>query len=152
MYHERMFDSWKQGLLYFALVIALPIIPIIIYMFDESADNNYLYVLLLAVVASFLYEFMNVSSGRCSTFLKVESVICSVSLSVMLIWDVYSLLFTYSSKNSVGVGTGDYVLVSLFVFPVVVVIIEIVRSIIHDITLNKYPPAENNLTKGAATL
>lgn len=154
MYQERMFETWKKGLLHLVIVIALPIIPVIIYMFTECVSNSYLYVLLLTVIGSFLYEFMNLSNSNCNVVLKIESIICSVFLIIMLIWDLFSLLFTYSGENNTGVPikTSDYVLVSLFIIPVIVVIIEIIRSIIYDIKASQFTPTEKNLVKGAATV
>lgn len=151
MYQERKFENWRQGLLYLAIVIAMPILPIIIYMITENKCDSYLYVLLLTVIISFLFEFMSSPNSACSTFLKVENVICCVDLLVMLLWAFFRLLFTQSngySCNSLGIG--DYILLSLFGVPIVITLIEIVRCIINDIKSSKFEPNEKNIVKGAA--
>ena len=154
MYQERMFETWKKGLLHLAIVIALPIFPIIIYMITENNRDSYLYVLLLTVIVSLLYEFMNLPNTRCGIFLRVENIICCISLTIMLIWNLFSLLFTYERGNTSpeAISITDCILVSLFIIPIIVVIIEIGRCIKLDIESSKYPPSDNNLVKGASTV
>lgn len=151
MYQERKFETWRQGLLNLAIVIAMPILPIIIYMITENKCDSYLYVLLLTVIVSFIFEFMNSPNGECSTFLKVENIICCVDLFIMLIWALFGLLFTQSNGYSCNaLGIGDYILLSLFGVPIVITLIEIVRCIINDINSSKFQPNKKNIVKGAA--
>lgn len=150
MYQERKFETWKQGLLNLAIVIAIPIIPIVIYMITENKCDSYLYVLLITVIVSFIFEFMNSPNGACSTFLKVENIICCIDLFVMLIWSLFGFLFTQSLDSCNSLAAGDYVLLALFGVPIVITIIEIVRSIINDVNSCKFKPNKKNIVKGAA--
>ena len=149
MYQERKFETWKQGLLNLAIVIAIPIIPIVIYIITENKCDSYLYVLLLTVIVSFIFEFMNSPNGTCSKFLKVENIICCIDLFIMLIWSLFGFLFTQSLDSCNSLTTGDYALLAMFGVPIVITIIEIVRSIINDVNSSKFKPNKNNIVKGA---
>ena len=174
-YKGRMFSTWKEGLLHLAIVVAFPIFPIIIYMLTDRNHDSYLYVLILTVVVSLLYEFMKSPGAQYSLSLTIETIICCVSLSVMLLWSVFSLLYTYENTTDViqdatnvfqnvtnavqntpntvqTLSVGDWVLVSLFIFPIGVVIFEIGKCIVLDIKASKCVISENNLVKGASTV
>ena len=79
-YKGRMFSTWKEGLLHLAIVVAFPIFPIIIYMLTDRNHDSYLYVLILTVVVSLLYEFMKSPGAQYSLSLTIETIICCVSL------------------------------------------------------------------------
>lgn len=151
MYQERMFETWKKGLLYLAVVIAMPILPVIIYMITGSVGDGYLYVLLITVIGSFVYEFMNFPSEKCELILKTENIICCVTLTIMLVWDLFLLLLTYSNENNIdeNIKTSVYFLVGLFGIPVIIIIIEIIRCVVLDVQSSKYKLDKNNLVKGA---
>lgn len=151
MYQERMFDTWQEGILHLVIVIAIPIIPIIIYMITKGTSDTYLYVLLLTVIISFIYEFFHRPSNKCSRFLKVESIICTSTLAIMFVWALFML--TYASDNEredISIKASDFVLISLFLVPIFITVIEIVRCIIIDFKSSDFQPQENNLVKGAS--
>lgn len=153
-YKERMFTTWKEGLLHLAIVIAFPIFPIIVYMLTDRSHNSYLYVLILTVVVSLLYEFMKAPISRCSIYITVETIVCCVSLFIMLLWSFFSLLLTYENTGDTTqtLTVWDWVLVSLFIFPIGTVVFEIFRCISYDIEASKYPPSDDNLVKGASAI
>ncbi len=169
MYRERMFETWKEGLLHLAIVVVIPILPIIIYMITEPKWNGYLYVLVITVTVSLAYEFINFPDENCGKILKAENIVCCVNSMVMIIWALFLLLLTYTNKADVVEGATDannaagvesaittndikvcaFILVFLFVIPVIITIIEIIRCIILDFNISKFQPSENNLVKGA---
>lgn len=150
VYKERKFESWVEGLLYLAIVIVIPIFPVIIYMITNGESDSYLYILLLTVIISLIYEFMNGYSRNCSIWLKVEHIVSSVVLILMLLITVF-LLFLIVSQGyeTKDFETIDYILPSLFLVPVINTIIEIIRCIVYDIQANGYHLGKNNL-KGAS--
>lgn len=167
MCSDRMFETWKKGLLHLTIIIIIPILPIIIYMITEPKWNGYLYVLVITVAVSFAYEFIFFPNEKCSKMLKVENIVCCVNSIVMIIWAFFLLLLTYTDKNDIAKGdngvenitegaisTGDIktsavILVSFFVIPVIITIIEIIRCIVHDFDINKFQFGENNIVNGA---
>lgn len=150
MYQERMFHTWQEGLIHFIVVVAIPLVPIVIYMMTKSTSDSYLYVLLLTVIISLAYEFLSMPQ-KCSTFLKVENIICCSILTIMFIWTFFLLNYSSGSEAKERIGVADYILVFLFIIPVIVTIIEIVRCVVFDIKSSKVSPDDNNL-KGAATV
>lgn len=173
MYRDRMFETWKKGLIHLTIVIAIPILPIIIYMITEPKWNGYLYVLEITVAVSLAYEFLKFPNEECSKILKTENIVCCVNSVVMIIWAFFLLLLTYTDKDDIVEGATDaekvvgaenvvestitnndiktsaLILVFLFVIPIIVTIIEIIRCIILDFKISKFQPCENNLVKGA---
>lgn len=119
----------------------------------SAKSDAYLYILLITVIVSFLYEFMNSPSTACSMFLKIENIVCSFTLIIMLIWSTYRLMFMQSANPSEkNIQTGDYFLLSLFAVPIIITLVEIIRCVICDIQSNIYKPSKNNIVKGAATV
>lgn len=153
MYRDRKFESWQAGLLHLAIVIAIPIFPVIIYAITNGQSDSYLYVLLLTVIISLLYEFMNINGGNCSMWIKVEHIVSSVVLILMLLATVFLLFLSFSqSDDSVVYEIGNNILLSFFFVPVTATVIEIIRCIIYDIQANNYQSAKNNNLKGASTV
>ena len=150
MYQERMFHTWQEGLIHLIVVMAIPLVPIVIYMMTTSTSDSYLYVLLLTVIISFAYEFLSMPK-KCSAFLKVENILCCSTLAIMFIWTFFLLNYSSGSEGNESISVADYILVSLFIIPVIVTIIEIIRCIVFDINSSKVSPDDNNL-KGAATV
>ena len=147
MYQERKFDTWKEGLIYLVIIIAIPLIPVIIYMKTKEPKDNYLYILLLSVIFSFCYEFIR-ANNNCSTFLKLENIICCVVLAGMFICDFYLMVY-YAETSKDKLVKADYILVFLFLVPVISTIVEIFRAVIADINANKNK-AQQNIVDGAS--
>lgn len=156
MYRERMFETWRIGLLHLAIVVAMPIIPIVIYLLTEGAGKAYLYALILTVVVSFLYEYMNPPYKDCGKLLKVENVVCSGVLIIMLLGSIFLLFlsFTARERDSIGINMALWsnILVAMFSVPVISTIIEIIRCIAHDIKSGGYLPDDENIVRGAANV
>lgn len=159
MYKERMFNTWRIGLLYFAIIVVMPIIPIIIYIHTEGAGNPYLYVLILMVIAPLLYGYINPNPTYedCGTLLKIESILCSVILIIMLLGDLFLLFLSFTNEEGPpdGIDMSMYskILISLFAVPVITTIIEIIRCIILDLKSGSYLPSkEKNIATGASNV
>lgn len=151
MYRERKFDTWQDGIIHFVITIMMPLLPIVIYLLNEDNTNNYLYVLLLTVIISFAYEFTNYKE-RCSTMLIIENILTCIALAILFIWDVFMLTYVGSQGVTIdSIGLKEYIMVSFFSVPIIVTIVEIIRTIKYDIDCSKNPPNENkNLVNGAA--
>lgn len=150
MYQDRKFDSWKNGLIYLIIEILMPIIPIIIYITTNKNYNNYLYVLLLTVIISFFYEVAQ-SNNNCSKFLKIENIICLSFLGIMFVMNLFMLIY-YSEVEKSAFGIWDYILISMFLIPIIATIVEIVRAVIVFLQTNEYRTNGNNLVAGASTV
>ena len=149
MFRERRFENWQKGLLHLVFVIMLPILPVIVYILSNGKSDDYLYVLLLTVITSLIYEFMGGYSRNCSKWVMAEDIVSSVVLIVMLLMTIF-LLFLSISQGSApqSFGAVDYILFFLFLVPVISTVIEIIRCIGCDIQASGYKPGKNNL-KGA---
>ena len=145
-----MFHTWQEGLVHLIVVMAIPLLPVVIYVMTESVSDSYLYVLLLTVIISFAYEFFRMPT-KCSIFLKIENIICCLTLGAMFIWTLFLLTYASGSEGNESISISDYVLISLFVVPIIATLVEVVRCIVFDIKSNRNTPNDNNL-KGAATV
>ena len=149
MYIERKFENWIAGLVHLAIVIVMPIFPVAIYMITKGQSDSYLYVLFLTVIFSFAYEFTNGYIRNCSLWIKIETIVCTATLILMFLATVFLLYLSLEAKDgSLNFGVFNIILLSLFIVPIIVTIIEIVRSIVYDIEAGKFSLDENNL-KGA---
>lgn len=156
MYRERMFETWKRGLIHLAIVVVMPIIPVIIYLITEGAGRTYLYVLILTVIFSFLYEYLSPSYRKCGVFLKIEGIICSGVLTVMGLGSFFLLLLlvTVEDGNTVSIDLAFWskILVALFGVPVIFTLIEIIRSFVYDLKSGGFLPDDENIARGAANV
>lgn len=156
MYKERMFATWQIGLLHLAIVVGMPIIPVVIYLLTEGAGKAYLYALILTVVVSFLYEYMNPSYKNCGKLLKVESIVCSVVLILMLLGSIFLLFLSFTAEegDSTGINIAFWsnILVAMFSVPVIFTIVEIIRCIAYDVNSGGYLPDDENIVRGAANV
>lgn len=154
MYKDMQFDTWQQGLLHLLVVIALPILPIIVYIVTKKVCDSYWFVLLLTVVFSFIYEFMSFSTSNCSKFLKIEKFVCCLALIVMAIWAMF-ILFILNEEPNNELGTiraSNIILLCLFIVPVVTTCIEIIRTLIWDIKASEVENGRNSISKGASSV
>lgn len=151
---ERMFETWRIGLLHLAIVVVMPVIPIIIYLVTEGAGRAYLYALILTVVVSFLYEYMGPSYKDCGKLLKAECIVCSAVLILMLLASLFLLFLTFAQEDgklaSINIALWSGVLVAMFGVPVITTVIEIIRCAVHDLESGGYLPDEENNMRGAA--
>lgn len=156
MYRERMFETWRIGFLHLAIVVVMPIIPVAIYLLTEGAGRAYLYALILTVVVSFLYEYMNPPYKDCGRFLKIESAVCSGVLIIMLLGSVFLLFLSFTAEegDSTGIDIAFWsnILVAMFIAPVISTVIEIIRCIAYDIKSGGYLPDDENIVRGAANV
>lgn len=150
-YQERKFDTWSKGLIHLIIVIIIPIVPIFVYLFTNDI-GNYLYFLIFTVILSLGYEFLN-SNINCSIWIKIENIISALSLSVLLVWDLFMILLLNTNNNSFD---NDVFLCQticwLFVFsvPIIATSIEIIRSIVAYIKTGEFSIDKNrNLVNGA---
>lgn len=152
MYIDRKYSTWREGLIHLVVVIAVPIIPVIIYMIDKGQRDSYLYVLLLTVIFSLLYEFMSNPKAACSKWIKVEGFVSSVALILMLLISTFLLYLSFTNSNSIPAEftRWDCLFLSLFSVPIIATVVEIVRCFIYDIDADKYQPDTNNNLNGAS--
>lgn len=154
MYKERMFTNWKIGLLHLAIAVGMPILPVIIYLYTEGSDKAYLYVLILTVVASFLYSYMNPPYSDCGKVLKVEDFLCSMVLILMLLGSLFFLLLSFTVEGGlssvIDVAFWSKILVAPFIVPIITTVIEIIRCFVNDFQSGGYSPDDENIVRGAA--
>ncbi len=153
---ERRFETWRIGLLHLAIVVVMPVIPVIIYMITEGTGKAYLYALILTVVVSFLYEYMGPSYQDCGRLLRVECIVCSAFLILMLIGGLFLLFLLFAQEDgilvNVDIAFWSGVLVAMFSVPLITTVIEIIRCVAHDLETGGYLPDEENNMRGAAQL
>lgn len=156
MYKERMFATWKVGLLHLAIVVVMPIIPVAIYLCTEGAGKAYLYALILTVVVSFLYEYMNPPYEDCGKLLKIETIVCSGVLILMLLGSVFLLFLSFmvedGDSTGINIALWSNILVAMFSVPVISTIVEIIRCIAYDLNSGGYLPDDENIVRGAANV
>lgn len=156
MYKERMFETWRIGLIHLVIVVGMPIIPVVIYLITEGTGRAYLYALILTVVVPFLYEYMNPPYDDCGKFLRFESILCSVVLVLMLLGSLFLLFlsFTVEEENLTGINLAFWsnILIAMFSVPVIITIIEIIRCIVDDFNSGGYWPDDENIVRGAANV
>lgn len=158
MYKERKFKSWEEGLIHLIIVIAVPIIPIAVYMIAQGKSDSYLYVLFVTVIISLLYEFISGYSGPCSKRLKLEKLVTVISLVVVLLASIFFLFLSLAQggvltlgNKQISLGWVNGILLCFFLAPVICTIIEIIECIRYDLKKSEYQLDENNL-KGASTV
>ena len=154
MYKERMFDTWTRGMLHLVIEVFLPIFPIMVYVLNHGTGESYLYVLLLTVLVTFLYEMMLPTEEVRSTFLKVESIVCITALIIMLLGASFLLLAISTSESGVSDWMKDmcFWLLWGFVAPVLITVIEIIRAARWDIKFGKYQLEKQNIVRGAGNV
>ena len=148
-YEKRMFKEWKEAILYIAIVMVIPLLPIIVFVRNNSNDLKYYHVLVLCVSISFAYEFIKKPINNCTFCLKLEYIICSVFAVISSTWTLVLLTLCVNDSNKTTINFCDYLPALLFFVPLIIVIFEIIKVIIHTLQESRYPLPERNLAKGA---
>lgn len=148
-YYERKYVTWKDGLLHLVITILLPLIPVVVYIISDNRANVYYYILLVTVVVSFMYEFLN-TYKYCNRILKIENFVTSTVLIIMLVWDLVMMIIKASRPSEAPVMSfADYVLSAMFLVPVIVSVIEVIRSFIYDMEEKRVDLPNENIANGA---
>ena len=148
-YYERKYVTWRDGLLHLVITILLPLIPVIVYIISDNKANVYYYILLATVVVSFMYEFLN-TYKYCSRILKIENFVTSTALIIMLVWDLVLMIIKASKPvDALPMSVVDYALSLMFLVPVIVSFIEVIRSFIYDLKEERVDLPNENIANGA---
>lgn len=153
--YERKYLTWREGIIHLIIGIILPLVPVVVYVMNGGYASTYYYILLLTVIVTFLYEFLR-SYNSCTKILKIENFITTVIMVVMAVWD-FILLVQVAEKSSVStqgvmpnlMDKSDFVLASLFLEPIIVTIVEVLRAFVFECRQDALEPSEENIVDGA---
>ena len=123
------FNNYILGLFSLIIVCILPLINPILYFANNKLDFMP-YILILIAIFGILYEFAPIPNA--TKFLKIETIIVYISSIIFLAADI--TLFIIKADNTFSAyNFFDYMLTGYAIAPIVVTIIEIIRSIKEDI-------------------
>ncbi len=150
-YNDRMFENWQIGVMHLLIVVALPILPILVYIETENNQTRYLCTLVLSVAIPFLFDNIKPTNKKVGRSLLIERVVASIALSVIIVWSLYNVFFIEADNTPFSLKTADKIILSLFFVIAIIVIIEIGKCIWDELKALKKDSCNDiqNSMKGA---